>query len=153
MKQLFSIIICAIAAIAFSTQASAQTSNRQRISREELAQKQAYHIANQMAFDDATTSKFVTTYCDCQKEVWALGPSPKKATEQQTDEETEAELKARFDHSQKILNIRQKYYTKYSDFLTQKQIKRVYELEQQMMKRLEKRQNGKKQTSSKQPRK
>ncbi len=153
MKQLFSIIICAIAAITFSAQTSAQTSNRQRISREELAQKQAYHIANQMAFDDATTAKFVTTYCDCQKEVWALGPRPKKATEQQTDKETEAELKARFDHSQKILNIRQKYYTKYSEFLTQKQIKRVYELEQQMMKRLEKRQNGKKQTSSKQPRK
>lgn len=152
MKQLFSIIICAIAAITLSAQTSAQTTNRQRLSREELAQKQAYHIANQMAFDDATTEKFVATYCDCQKEIWALGPRPKKSAEQQTDKETEAELKARFDHSQKILNIRQKYYTKYSEFLTQKQIKRVYELEQRMMKRLEKQHNGKTSKSSKKPR-
>ena len=37
--------------------------------------------------------------------------------------------------SEKILDIRQKYYKKYSQFLTQQQIQRVYELERQMMKR------------------
>ena len=37
--------------------------------------------------------------------------------------------------SEKILNIRQKYYKKYSQFLTQQQIQRVYEIERQMMKR------------------
>ena len=37
--------------------------------------------------------------------------------------------------SEKILNIPQKYYKKYSQFLSQQQIQRVYELERQMMKR------------------
>ena len=35
-----------------------------------------------------------------------------------------------------MLDIRKKYYKEYSKFLTQNQIKRVYELEQQMKKRL-----------------
>ena len=56
-----------------------------------------------------------------------------------TDEETGQALKARLDHSQKILDLRQKYYGIYSEFLTQKQIRRVYELERQMMDRLSKR--------------
>ena len=37
--------------------------------------------------------------------------------------------------SEKILDIRQKYYKKYSQFLTQQQIQRVYEIEKNMMKR------------------
>ena len=52
-----------------------------------------------------------------------------------SDAQTEQEIKQRFEMSEKILNIRQKYYKKYSQFLTQQQIQRVYELERQMMKR------------------
>ena len=37
--------------------------------------------------------------------------------------------------SEKILDIRQKYYKEYSKFMTQKQIQRVYEIEKNMMKR------------------
>ena len=52
-----------------------------------------------------------------------------------TDAQTEQEIKQRFEMSEKILNIRQKYYKKYSLFLTQQQIQRVYEIERQMKKR------------------
>ena len=45
-------------------------------------------------------------------------------------------IKSRFAHSRKILDLRQKYYGIYSEFLTQKQILRVYVLEKQMMNRL-----------------
>ena len=44
--------------------------------------------------------------------------------------------KARMEQSQKILDLREKYYKEYSKFLTQKQIERAYELEQQTMRRL-----------------
>ena len=54
-----------------------------------------------------------------------------------SDKESEQTLKNRFEHSQKILTIREKYYKKYSEFLTQKQIMRVYEIEKQMMKKLQ----------------
>jgi hypothetical protein len=43
------------------------------------------------------------------------------------------------ERSQKILDLREKYYKKYSAFLTQKQIERVYELERKAMQRLSKR--------------
>lgn len=45
-------------------------------------------------------------------------------------------MKQRFDRSQKILDLRKKYYAIYSTFLTQKQISRVYEIERDMMRRL-----------------
>lgn len=120
---------------AFSTTAAAQD-KKQRMSREQLAEAQAQHIADNLALDDATSKKFIDTYCDAQKEVWALGPRPKRQRGAATDEQTEQALKDRFDHSQKLLDIRRKYYAKYSKFLTQKQIQRVYEIEKQMMKRL-----------------
>ena len=119
---------------------SAQT-GKQRLTREQLAEVQAKHIAKEMAMDDATSQRFIDTFCQFQRDIWALGPRPKRPKQphsQMTDEETEQALKDRFAHSQKILDLRQKYYGIYSEFLTQKQIRRVYELERQMMDRLSK---------------
>lgn len=128
-----------VAMMACVTTASAQQkSDKQRPSREELATRQANYIADQLALDDATTTRFVNTYTQCQKDVWAIGPrhdKGKKKDQAKTDAETEQELKGQFEHSQKLLDIRQKYYKEYSKFLSQKQIKRVYELEHNMMKR------------------
>ena len=45
----------------------------------------------------------------------------------------------RFDHSKRILAIREKYYEKYSKFLSQKEIEQVYELERQAMRRMSQR--------------
>ena len=54
-----------------------------------------------------------------------------------TDAEVEKNIKERFAHSRKLLDIREKYYDVYRSFLSPKQIQRVYELEKQVMKRLE----------------
>lgn len=117
--------------------ANAQNNQRQRMSREQLAEAQANYIANQLALDDATTNKFVNTYCDFQKELWAIGPRMKQNRKgATTDAQAQQSINDRFERSQKILALREKYYKKYSTFLTQKQIQRVYELERQMMKRL-----------------
>ncbi|EGF52450.1 hypothetical protein [Bacteroides fluxus] len=45
-------------------------------------------------------------------------------------------MNERFAHSQKILDLRKKYYLKYSKFLTPTQIEKVYVLERRMMNRL-----------------
>lgn len=144
MRTFLKTLMLAVAVMACSVAATAQTnSNKQRISREELAEKQAKHIVHELALDDATTARFVSTYSQCQKEIWALGPRVKKnahrGAQAESDAETEDELQARFDHSQKILDIRQRYYKEYSKFMTQRQIKRMYELERQMMNRMAKR--------------
>ena len=137
MKKILGILMMVVAMMTVSTSVFAQAPNqKQRLSREQLAEKQAQYIAHDLGLDDKTSSKFIGTYTQCQKEVWALGPRPHhKKGEVKTDAQTEQEIKQRFEMSEKILNIRQKYYKKYSQFLTQQQIQRVYKLERQMMKR------------------
>lgn len=137
MKRFFGILMMVIAMMTVTTSVCAQTPNqKQRLSREQLAEKQAQYISRNLGLDEKTNAKFIETYTDYQKEVWALGPHLRyKKGEMKTDAQTEQEIKQRFEMSEKILNIRQKYYKKYSQFLSQQQIQRVYELERQMMKR------------------
>lgn len=135
MRQIVKSMMVALMVIATCTVAFAQSQGKkQRMSREQLAEVQARHIADQLALNDELTSKFVSVFCQQQKEIWALGPrlGRKSAT---TDEE---QIQQRFDRSEKILAIRKKYYKEYSQFLTQAQIKRVYEIERQTMKRFSK---------------
>ncbi len=132
MRKLVYLLVC----LAVAVSATAQTP-QQRMSREQLAETQAKYIARELAFDDNLSSQFVTTYCECQKEVWALGPRSGK----------DCSMQERFDRSQKLLDIRQKYYRLYSRFLTDRQIENVYKLERRMMHRMQSKhkENGRKQ--------
>lgn len=136
MKSIFRILLFAMAMTAFCASAYAQKDSRQRMTREQLAETQAKYIAQEMAMDGTTSEKFVETFCRFQKEIWALDPRPKREVPGRTDAETEQAIKERFAHSQKILDLRHKYYEEYSKFLSQQQIVRVYELEKKMMDRL-----------------
>ena len=151
MRKVLRLTLTAVMTVVFSIAASAQDNSaaqankKQRMSREQMAEAQAKHIARELALDDATSQKFVETFSAYQKEVWTLSPrgkgmSPKK--DNLSDAEAEKAIKDQFEHSQKILSLRQDYYKKYSKFLTPKQIQRVYELEKQAMNRLSKRGKG-----------
>lgn len=132
MKRIVSILMM-VAMMTITTSVLAQTP-KQRISREQLAEKQAQHIAHDLAFDEKTTARFIETYTACQKEIWALGPRIRR-NQKGSETQSEQNIKRRFEMSEKILDIRQKYYKKYSQFLTQQQIQRVYEIEKNMMRR------------------
>lgn len=124
---------------------SVQKTERKRMTREQLAQTQAQHICNELALDEEKKAKFTTEYSNYMKELWAIGPrTNKKQRAEMTDAQAEAQTKMDFERSQKILDLRQKYYKHYSTFLTQRQIQRVYEIEKQMRNRLaaKKRMNG-----------
>ena len=137
MKHIIRTFVIAIMMIAScATVFAQQNTQKQRMSREQLAEVQAKHIAGELAFSDAVTGKFVKTFCDCQKEIWALGPRPRPDKQGMSEQENEELIKQRFAMSEKILNIRQKYYKEYSKFLTQTQIEKVYEQERKMMNRL-----------------
>ena len=140
MKRIIRMLFLAVVMAALCGTANAQKSEKQRMSREQLAEVQARHIARQLAFDDKTTAKFVDTYTRCQKEIWTLAPRNKdRRGTAKTDAETEKAMKERFERSQKLLDIREKYYKEYGKFLTPKQIQRVYAIEKNMMNRLGKR--------------
>ena len=135
MKRIVSILMMMVAMMTITTSVLAQTPNqKQRISREQLAEKQAQHIAHDLAFNEKTTARFIEIYTECQKEIWALGPRFHR-TPESSEAQSEQNIKRRFEMSEKILDIRQKYYKKYSQFLTQQQIQRVYEIEKNMMRR------------------
>ena len=136
MKSAFRTILFIITIAFCGVSAYAQKDNRQRMTREQLAETQAKYITKEMVMDDATAEKFVKAFCQFQKEVWALGPGPKRDSSNRSEAETEQALEERFAHSQKILNLRKKYYIEYSKFLTPKQIEQVYKLEKEIMDRL-----------------
>lgn len=136
MKRIFNVMMLVVAMTMITLNSFAQAPNhKQRISREQLAEKQAQYIAKDLSLDNETTTKFINTYIKCQKEVWALGPRPRRNLNG-NEVQTEQDIKKRFEMSEKILDIRKKYYKEYSKFLTQTQIQRVYKLEKNMMKRL-----------------
>ena len=124
MKQLFRVILIAIMIVASGATAVAQNNTGQRLSREELATKQAQYIAHELALDESTTNKYVETYCQYQREIWALGPRKGLTTE------------PRLDRSQKILDLRKKYYHIYSGFLSEQQIDKAYKLEKKLLDRM-----------------
>lgn len=135
MRYIIKLLLVVVAAMAICGPLSAQN-DRHRISREQLAEIQAKHIAEEAGMDEATTKRFVETYCQYQQEIWTIGPRYKRQGRSLSDEESEEILKERFAHRQKVLDIQQKYYALYSQFLTQKQILQVNESEKQMMRRL-----------------
>ena len=141
MKYIIKAFVLAIMVVASCATVLAQRpTQKQRISREQLAETQAKYIANELAFSDDVTEKFVKTYCDYQKEIWALGPRRHHPNKRGlSEQESEEEIKQRFAISEKILDIRKKYYNEYSKFLTQKQITKVYEQENKMRNRFAKR--------------
>lgn len=144
MKISFRIFLFAAAMMTCYETVYAQRNDDRRPTREELAEKQAKHIAGAMALEDAVAERFVETFCRCQQEIWALGPKigshPFRDAASETNEAAAGqEISARFERSQKILDIRRKYYEEYSGFLTQKQIEHVYELERRMIDRLARR--------------
>lgn len=136
MTRIIRTLLIVIMMVASNVVAIAQQPNRQQqVSREQLAEIEAKHIAHELAFSDAVSGKFVATYCNYKKDIWALGPRLRpnrrgRASEQDNEER----IKQRFAMSEKILNIRQKYYKEYSKFLTQTQIEKVYEQERMLMK-------------------
>lgn len=124
MKQLLQTIIITIVVMASGMSAMAQANSSQRLSREELAVKQAQYIACELSFDKSTTDKYVETYCQYQHEVWALGPRTNLTIEQ------------RLERSQQILDLRKKYNAIYSGFLTEQQLDKAYKLEKRLLDRM-----------------
>lgn len=138
MKSYLRITFLAIAMLLVCGVATAQDKKKQRMTREQFSEAQAKHIADELDLDDKTSARFVETYMKQQKEVWSLGPRLKKS-KNQSEAESQQAIQQHFDRSQKLLDIREKYYKEYSKFLTQKQIQKMYESESKTMKRLQSR--------------
>lgn len=145
MKNIARTNIIVIAMIATATPLLAgQNRNCHKISRELLAEKQARKIAESLSLSPEISGKFISVYINCQKEIWSLGPREGGGEcAMISDQQADSLIQARFDHSQKILDIRKKYYKEYWKFLNPKQIEKVYRMESRMMRHLKGHREGK----------
>lgn len=144
MKSIIKIMMIATAILSFTCTATAQhRRGGERMSQEQLAEKQAKHIAQELSLSPETSELFISTYINCQKEIWSLGPRHTDSRQSHISEsQADSAIQDRFERSQRVLDIRKKYYAEYCKFLTPKQIERVYELERQMMRHLYHRRNS-----------
>lgn len=135
-------IILMLVFTAFGIQAQ---NAKQRMSREQMAETQAKHIAADLNLTGKTYDRFVETYENYKKELWQTVPKSRKKNcrNSETEEQAAEKMRKRFERSQKVLDIRNKYYQEFSKFLTQKQIEQMYEKERKMMKRLSERRRAK----------
>lgn len=115
---------------------------KEKPSREQLAERQATLIAQQLGLDEPTRAKFISTFLANQKELWAArgDKNAKKNTSLMSDSEISKIITGDFEQQQRVLDIRKKYYSTYCKLLSQRQILRMYELEKQTAKRLRKHQ-------------
>lgn len=125
---------------------SARSAAQQHKTPEQLAVMQARHIATELAFDEETSRQFTEAYCRYQKELRELKASRPlvKNDKEQTEEAIRESILAQFDQSRKIVDLREKFYKEYSRLLTQRQIRRVYDIERKMGQHLRK--NGSRRT-------
>lgn len=71
MTRIIRTLLIVIMMVASNVVAIAQQPNRQQqVSREQLAEIEAKHIAHELAFSDAVSGKFVATYCNYKKDIW-----------------------------------------------------------------------------------
>lgn len=138
MNKVFRYLIMLTIALTVTFNAAAGD-NQQKMSREKFAEVQAMQYAKELSLTDEQTDLFVKTYCDCQKELWSYGPQKNEAEKRNSDkrelteDEARRELTNRFAHWRKFNDVQEKYYKKYSKFMSQVEIFRFYELERKHM--------------------
>ncbi len=123
-----------------TTQSEKPAPQQQHKTPEQLDTMRARHIASELAFDDETARQFIELYCQCHKDLRDIRSARPRVKDKDgmTEEAIRQSIRAQFDQSRKMLDLREKCYTEYSRFLTQRQIRRVYELEREVNQRLSK---------------
>lgn len=108
---------------------------------EQRMEIQTQQIAKSLMLDDATTRKFVPVYQNYLKDLHAVAAGRpvkvgKEGCKNMTDEEIMKMIEYRFDMSQKILDLRKKYFGEFKKLLTPRQIMKVYGAERRSMERM-----------------
>lgn len=151
MKNILKTLALASLALMLCTSAVAQNSKtkKQKRTPEQVATVQAKDIALSLGLDDATTEQFTKTFCDYRMEIRQANREKKAvnkgvARKDMTEEQVEQSIKAKFAHSRKVVDIREKYYGEFRKYLNPRQIQRVYELEKRQIDKMKAKQKERK---------
>lgn len=103
---------------------------------QQWAMAQARKIASNLQLPADVADRFVTDYAACQEEIWKLNKTYEHKTSDKqvtTDSDAEKVLKARFEKRRKFNQVQEKYYKRYSGYLTQRQVLALYKAERKLM--------------------
>lgn len=139
MKKILTFVLSALFALSLSAQpqhpggpkGDKPGKDQKKPSFEEVVKMQAQDIAEQLALDNKTTKKFTEVYTAYKTDlnnVKKQCPVKHKAKggEPLTDEQVEANIKARFAQSRAIIDVREKYYDEFRKILSPQQIEKIY---------------------------
>ena len=137
MKKFFA--IAAVALMMAGGQAFAQNRDSrkgpggEKPSREEMVANMSRRMAVELELDGPTTEKFIPVYSAFRTEIFEALASAPKVGKDATDAEIEASIKAKFEVSRKVLDIREAYYDKFRKVLSPRQVRKLYNSEMNHM--------------------
>ena len=147
MKKIFSMIVLCLT-LGMTTM-MAQNKNEGHRDRNETPEqrinKQAMRMVDALSLDDKTGERFITTYKTFKNDIFEVMkkyPRPERTPKaegeksRKTDAEIEKEIKDQFAMSREILDVRERYYNEFRKFLNPRQIKKMYGMEREGMKKL-----------------
>lgn len=141
------ILMVALATLFLAAQGVAQGPQKQMTPEQREARKQAMmenrcnQLATALTLNDVDAARFIALYKQYNDEMHALRKQykmhrPKKANAKQgtpaeplTDEQVDANIRNRFAMSRAIIDVREKYYNEFCQFMNPKQIQKLYDLE------------------------
>ena len=114
-----------------------ETANCENVeARAQWADAQARQIAKKLQLSASLTAKLTEDYRNCQEEIWHLNKAydnPIGNRKVANDDDAEKILKARFEKRRKFNQVQEKYYKKFSGYLSQRQILELYRIERKLM--------------------
>lgn|SRR5574344_867141 len=161
MKKYLFLMVAAVMILGSSPSVTAQNANgkkeKKQFNEEQMITNRTQRMVQALMLDDATAAKFSPLYgqyikelMDCRKMNMNANKGKNKNMDNKTDEEVDKIIQNQFAQSRKLLDIREKYYTKFRKIISAKQTFRIYQTEKQdqmrMKKEMQKRQDKKEKT-------
>ena len=108
---------------------------------DEFIKMNAERMSAKLGLDDKTAAKFQTVYTEYCNELRSLRPGPKKGEGEKadrkehkmpkvlSDSEIDAQIKEGFANQKKMIELKEKYYSKFRSFLSARQAKRALKVD------------------------
>jgi hypothetical protein len=158
MKKYLFLMMMTVMIIGSTSMVTAQNAQmikgKQHFTQEQIVTNRTNRMVQTLMLDDATAEKFAPIYSqyikeliDCRKVNMNANKGMYKGMNNKTDADVDKMIQNQFAQSHKILDIREKYYTKFRKIISAKQVLKIYQIEKRdqntMKKEIQKRKNQK----------
>jgi len=134
MKRI-AIIIC-LALITLSAKGQSEFFHPDRMNDREIIQMQTRDIAEWLDLRGKTLEKFEKEYASFRKEIDAVARKAAPPRRFAKESDIDKAIRRNFEVSEKILQIRKKYYSRFKEFLKPSQILMIYNWENEAGRRM-----------------